>query len=180
MKYMRIRFPVTAAAGVLLGVALAGCSGVSVENDYDPSQDFSKFKSWTWAPMQPQADGSDYSRVSNLTLERIHGAVQCELTERGFTKMESDKTDFWVQHYAAVGQRIEPYAGYNHGWYGDDIIVTEEGTIVVDFISPKDKRLVWRGTARSAIDDSMTPEERETRIREAVKEILAQFPPKKN
>ena len=166
--------------GLFLGVLIAGCSGISVEHDYDPNVDFSRFKTWAWAPMQPQADGSEFSRVSNLTMERIHGAVESELTGKGYSKAEPDKADFWVQHYAAVGQRIEPYAGYNHGWYGDDIIVTEEGTIVVDFVSPKDKRLVWRGTARSAIDEDMTPEEREERIREAVKDILAQYPPKKN
>jgi hypothetical protein len=165
---------------LFLGAALAGCSGISVEHDYDPNVDFSRFKTWAWAPPQPQADGSDFSRVSNLTMERIHGAVERELTGKGYPTSEPDKADFWVQHYAAVGQRVEPYAGYNHGWYGDDIIVTEEGTIVVDFISPKDRRLVWRGTARSAIDEDMTPEDRESRIREAVKEILAQFPPKKS
>ena len=178
MNFIGIRFLAT-AAGVLLGIALAGCSGISVDNDYDPSQDFSKLKTWAWAPMQPQADGGEFSRISNLTIERIHGAVASELNQKGYRMTDDKKADFWVQHYAAVGQRIEAYAGYNYGWYGDDVIVTEEGTIIVDIVSPKDKRLIWRGTARSAIDDDMTPEERETRIVESVQKILAQFPPQR-
>lgn len=164
---------------LFLGVVIGGCSGIDVSHDYDPSQDFSRFRTWAWTPSTPQADGGEYSQVSKLTHERIHGAVEGELARKQYRKTEADSADFWVQHYAAVGQKIEPYAGYDHGWYGDDIIVTEEGTIVVDIVSPKDKRLLWRGTASSAVDADLTPEERESRIKEAVREILAQFPPKR-
>jgi len=167
-------------AWLFVGVALAGCSPIDVSEDYDRTQDFTKLHKWAWAPPVPQADGSGYSEISSLTHKRITSAVEGQLAMKQYTKTEPDKADFWVRHYASVGQQLQSYPGYN-GWYGegDDIVVVEEGTIVVDFLSPKDKRLLWRGKATSAVDPDMTPEEREKRIAESVQKILAQFPPKR-
>ena len=165
---------------LFLGVAFAGCSPIDVSEDYDRTQDFSRLKSWAWAPPVPQADGSGYSEISSLTHKRITSAVEGQLTMREFKKTEPDRADFWVRHYASTGQKVEAYPGYD-GWYGygDDIAVVDEGTIVIDFLHPKDKRLLWRGTGTEVIGSDMTPEERETRIAEAVQKILAQFPPKR-
>jgi len=60
-----------------------------------------------------------------------------------------------------------------------DVYQYEEGSLVLDVIDPAQSELVWRGTASKAIDRSWTPEERETEVREAVRALLAEFPPKK-
>ena len=165
---------------LFLGVAFAGCSGIDVSEDYDRNQDFARLRTWAWAPPVPQADGSGYSEISSLTHKRITSAVEGEMMRKMYQKTEPNRADFWVRHYASTGQKLEAYPGYN-GWYGegDELAVVEEGTIVVDFVSPKDKRLLWRGKATSVIDESMTPEERENRIDESVQKILEQFPPKR-
>jgi hypothetical protein len=165
---------------LFMGVALAGCSGIDVSQDYDRNQDFSRLRTWAWAKPAPQVDGSGYSEISSLTHKRISSAVEGELTKKMYQKTEADRADFWVRHYASTGQKVEAGPGYN-GWYGygDDVYVVEEGTIVVDFLSPKDKRLIWRGKATSDITDDMSPTDRENRIVEAVQKILAQFPPKR-
>jgi hypothetical protein len=166
--------------GLFIGVVLAGCSGIDVSEDYDRNQDFARLRSWAWAPPVPQADGGGYSVVSNMTHQRITRSVEGELTKKMYNKMEPDQADFWVRHYASIGQKPEAYPGYD-GWYGDgdEFTVVEEGTIVVDFISPKDKHLLWRGKATSIVDEDMSPEERDSRIVEAVQKIMDQFPPRK-
>jgi hypothetical protein len=50
---------------------------------------------------------------------------------------------------------------------------------VIEVINAKGKRLVWRGTARTAIAPDLTVLERNARIQDAVRQILDQFPPKK-
>src|SRR5262245_49200818 len=113
---------------LFMGVALAGCSGIDVSEDYDRGQDFSKLRTWAWAQPLPQADGSGYSEISSLTHKRITSAVEGELTQKMYKKTEPDRADFWVRHYASTGEKVEAYPGYN-GWYGygDDLYVVEEG-----------------------------------------------------
>jgi hypothetical protein len=38
---------------------------------------------------------------------------------------------------------------------------------------------VWRGTATGIVDPTATPEERQQTIRDAVREVLSEFPPKR-
>jgi hypothetical protein len=53
----------------------------------------------------------------------------------------------------------------------------EEGTLFIDVIDPKRNTMIWRGSATARVTPDLTPEERETRIGEAVRAILAKFPP---
>jgi hypothetical protein len=162
-------------AWLIWGLLIGGCSDLSVDQDFDPKFDFGNFKTWSWAERTPQADGPGAADVSSLTHERIRAAIEQELRVKGYSMENPAGADFWVRHHAAIGQRIEVYPG--DGWYGDDVRSYDEGTIVVDVLNPKDKRLVWRGTARGAVDPDLTPREQEERIQESVREILAQFPP---
>jgi len=165
-------------AWIFLGVLLAGCGGPSIHQDYDPKEDFTKVKTWAWAPTQPQASGpTDPMAVSTLTQERIHRSVEAELTRKGMSQVDANSADVWVQHYAVVEQQV--VVGAQRLFRGNDVSSYDKGTIIVDLVTPKTKRLVWRGTASDVVDPDLTPNERETRIQEAVKEILDQFPPGK-
>lgn len=162
---------------LIVAAVLGGCSGIEVSHDYDPGQDFRALRTWAWAPVKPDSV-SEISRVSTLSHERIQRAVANELTSRHFREVELVEADFWVRYHAAVGQRVEGEPNSSDGWYTSDLWVQDEGTLVVDVISVKDHRLVWRGAARTEIEFEMTPEEREARIQELVRRIFEQFPPK--
>jgi len=163
---------------LFLGLLIGGCSGPSVNQDYDPKHDFTKFKTWAWAPTPPQADGSsDPLAISSLTRERIHRSIEREMALKGYQMVDQAGADFWVQHYAVIEQSVVVEPGYD--WGHDDVSTYEKGTIIIDVVTPKNKRLVWRGTASDAVDPDLTPKEREDRIQNAVHEILNQFPPKK-
>jgi hypothetical protein len=52
------------------------------------------------------------------------------------------------------------------------------GELILDFVSnDDDKKLLWRGTGRSKIQDKRTPEERQQVITKVVDAMLKQFPP---
>jgi hypothetical protein len=159
---------------VLLG---AGCSSITVHHDYDPNQDFSTLRRWAFASPTPPKTGS-LSEVTALTYDRIRKAIEEQLALKGYQKLDSNP-DFLVRPQAGAGQKVEVEPGYGYGWYGNQVQVVDEGTLVIDILSVKERRLVWRGTAQGAVDPNLNPEERDARIREAVQKVLADFPPKK-
>jgi hypothetical protein len=165
---------------LILGILAVGCSDVRVNHDHDPSQDFSLLKTWAWAPGVPQADGSEFTMVSSLAQRRIRNAVTSELAKRQYSEVGVDQADFWVREYAAVGHQLQVDPGYGfYGFDSNEARIYDEGTIIIDVITPKDKKLVWRGTARGAIEGDLTPKEREQRVQEAVSRIFEKFPPEK-
>lgn len=58
-----------------------------------------------------------------------------------------------------------------------DIYEYEEGSLILDFVDPKTKNLIWRGSGKAQVDSAMTPESRDKLINEAVAKILKNFPP---
>ena len=53
----------------------------------------------------------------------------------------------------------------------------EEGTLILDFVDTRSKKMIWRGSANADVSDATTPEKREKIIDDAVENILKYFPP---
>ena len=53
----------------------------------------------------------------------------------------------------------------------------EQGTLVIDLVDRRTKKLVWRGTAQAALSETPSKAEREATIDEAVKKMFEKFPP---
>jgi hypothetical protein len=101
--------------------------------------------------------------------------------------------DFTVSAFTAIRQRASVYYphvspwgchGWGHSWWGWSpwwggpyVSTWDEGTLVLDVADGRTRAPLWRGTASRAIDYDLTPEERRARLREAVREVLANFPP---
>jgi hypothetical protein len=51
-----------------------------------------------------------------------------------------------------------------------------KGTLIIDFIDPKKKVLLWRGWAKTNVDLKQSGDKLQALAKEAVKEILAKFP----
>lgn len=160
-------------------LALAACSGITVTHDYDPEADFSSLRTYAWYAAPAAAAG-----VDSLTTQRIARAVDAELPARGYRKVDSGP-DFLVHALASINQRIEAVpttTSMGYGWRGGyraygtgtEIRTYDEGTLILDVISPATKQLLWRGVARAAVSGNRSPEERE-----AVAMILESFPPRK-
>lgn len=81
--------------------------------------------------------------------------------------------------YNRFGFRSRYYGfGYGSSFYGAgglDVYQYKEGTLILDFIDPESKELIWRGLYSDEIDRSGIISEE--KINKAVKEILKQFPP---
>jgi hypothetical protein len=162
---------------------LAGCSTISVNQDYDPAYDFSKLKTFGFIPITAEAG------IDQLNADRLGEALKTNLTAKGFTLAE--KADFGIALFftKSTKTQVTSSGGYGYGYgygyrgYGGmgytDVYQYDEGTLVVDFIDMAENKLVWRGIGSGVVSDNPSVEERTANINNAVMQILDQFPPTK-
>jgi hypothetical protein len=160
----------------LLCYIVGGCSTISVNHDFDPSADFTKYKSFDWIP-QPDVKGKN-----PLVYKKIVTAVERHFANRGMNRTES-APDFLLAMHTGTQTKINVtdwgYTYVGRGWVGRDIDVYQyqEGTLILDVIDSGSKELVWRGSATGTIDPKADPATREANLQAAVDKLLKNFPP---
>ena len=182
---------IVAVSVLLLIWTVVGCSSMKIQTRADPEADFSGFNSYSWL-RHPQ--GAD-ARVGPQVGMWIVGAIDEEMTGKGFHRRDPGESDFQVGYHATVRgtmevSNIDSYYGYgiprSSPWMYYNVGSTQqqsaahyynEGVIVIDIVDARVNRLVWRGTAQAEVKGDVEPEQQQERIREAVRKILADFPP---
>ena len=168
---------VTLLFACLIALTVSCSSVYHVGYDYDQQTNFAGLKTYNWLPVPKGV------KVNTFVQERIKNAVNSELEAKGL-RMTSDKPDFLIAMQTMRKER-ESYApqssGYTYGpsWRGPrySTYTYEEGTLVLDFVDPTSKKLIWRGTASGVVDSKMTPEKIDKLVNEAVQKTLKNFPP---
>jgi len=185
--------------GTLLILALSGCSSMTVNSDYDPSEDFKALKTYDWIPGGRKPTGDPRIDDNTLLDTRVRRAVDSELAAKGFRKLTDGQPDFWVVYHVTLDKKtdittLNNYYGYGPGWgygYGSPyrpygwggpretyVYQYEEGTLILDIVEPGTRELMWRGYATDEVQLSDSPGKKEAQVNEAVSRILALFPPK--
>jgi hypothetical protein len=168
-------------------VLVVGCSSIyGVSYDYNKYTNFARLRTYDWLPFAANNENRKNEKIDNINLTRIRTAVSNQLESKGL-EVSSEHPDFLIAVYLKTKERLSvinyggpyvyPYYGYGPYWGTSRIVQYEEGTLLLDFIDPKSKKLIWRGSAKSDLDSVSTPEKREKMIYEAVQKILANFPP---
>ncbi len=60
----------------------------------------------------------------------------------------------------------------------DYMRIYEQGSVILDFVSPDATRLLWRGSVQAGIDRSNTQAQRVTRINDVIGKLLQRLPPR--
>lgn len=169
-----------------------GCSQVSVQTDFDQSADFASLKTYAWYDGEQPTTGDP--RADNPMLDqRVRTAVETVLNEKGFTKTDA-APDFLLIYHAAVSKEIgvttTTQPGYSAGYYGWNYVYSpvwieqsasytyNQGSLILDVVDAKSEKLIWRGSAQANVDDVNTQQQRKNLMNEAVRGMLAKFPPK--
>ena len=170
---------------LVVAVLLSACTSLRVASDFDKDVDFKNYKTYNF-----YEKGLEKLEVNGLDKKRMMAAVDTEMQAKGFTKtanpdlfvnlvvMKRERTDVYDNgFYSPWGWR----GGWGWGWgpyWGVGIRSFDryqEGLFIIDFLDPKTKMHVWHGRGDGFNLDSF--KNREERINEGVKEILAQYPP---
>ena len=178
-------------AAALAALFIQGCStGAQVRVDYDQKADFQALRSYAWAPMTAE-EQQEKSRNS-LTHERIQSAIDAHLAARGYQKVGEAQADFLVTHTVTVESRTQvqnTQMSVGYGRYGTrggvgygipvdtTVYQYKVGTLIIDVIDARQKRLVWRGSGEQTLGEEQTPEKRTEIINTTVNEVLGRFPP---
>jgi hypothetical protein len=160
------------------------CSPISVLVDYDRYTDFTKFKNYKWIKQKSKSDDKVIF-LNEINKKRFASAIQNELSEKGFQRIEEDKPDFSVVYHVRLDKKIDTaYYNYTYGPYYEQNTkerVFQRGTIIVDIIDAKWKQLVWRGVAEGVLSEKeenwSKSTDMDTFIFKVVREILKDFPP---
>ena len=154
---------------LLLLFLCATSAAEKIRVHYDKSVDFSKYKTYGWAPIGAVAHPM-------LALD-IVGAVDSEMKSRGLTKVPSNP-DLLVQIYGSVDSEVSMTSNnpiysatggippfdpsmtspgnslYWDNYYGNSTVVVHPGQLIVDIIDARAKKLVWRGMGSEAISNN--------------------------
>jgi hypothetical protein len=185
---MRKTWLAVLAATLILG----GCSGIQVNQDYDPATNFKSMQTYRWESEAQEKTGD--LRIDNpLRNTRIRTAVERQLSSKGFVKSANGTPTFLVRYQYTLRQKIESGGagggiGFGIGSYGrhggvaigtgNDIREYDEGSLTIDFVDPASQTLLWRGTGTQRFREYKDPEKASRDIDMLVEKILAQFPPR--
>ena len=173
---------------------LGACQSQQINRDFDASRDFAGYRSWSWQEPAVQYKPDDPRIRSDLTEQRLRGAVSEQLDQRGLRPAATGAAgNLRVQVWLIVDQRQQQvstgfgggFGGYWGNYWGGPAynetrtVDYKVATVQIDLFDGKDGKLVWRGSAERIMrNDEGNPTQRETVIREAVARVLSQYPPR--
>ena len=175
---------------VVIATVLVGCSTNNIRFDYDESVDFGQYRTYDFID-NAGPDGEGYqSLFSNYMMN----AIALEMEKRGYVKAENP--DLFVNFNASLEDKtqvrqtttpttVSPYYGYRRGYYdpwvgygyGTETTVSQytEGTVNIDLIDAREKRLVWEAVSVGRVTDKAL-ENLQATINEGVPEFFEFYP----
>jgi len=187
----------SATLGVLAAVAVLQAAKVQVKADQDKQFDFKNVRTWGWdieeagdVKMARAAD-DDPAPIKKRYGPTIVDAITRELTQLGLAAAAPPATPDLRFHYyllvtvgfdtQTMGQflpavplwGLPPFAPSTSAYS-----IIQQGSLVLDAVSPAAGRVVWRCIAQTEIELERTPEQRDKRLREVIHELVRRFPRK--
>lgn len=165
-------------------------SAEKIRVHYDKSLDFTRFKTYGWAPHGAVAHPM-------LALDMV-GAIEQELNSRGMKKV-AENPDLLIEIYGAVDSEVSMTSNnpiynatggippfdpsmtspgdslYWDGYYGNSTVVVYPGQLVIDLIDTKTKKLAWRAFAAEAISPN-NPDKLESEANSTIAKMFKQYP----
>jgi hypothetical protein len=181
-------FHLSRVAGLLIMICcFVSCEpALKVTHDYDKSANFQQYKTFSIVQLSQQ-----HQSLSQLNQNRIISSVRAEMIKKGF--QESGDPDLLVDmttilkdqqtvtantNYYGYGGYYRPYGwggGMSSGYTTYDVQNYKDGSLVIDVVDAKTKKLIWEGIGNKEIDKPASDPDKQ--IAAAVTAIMASFPP---
>jgi hypothetical protein len=163
----------------LAALALTACATTNVRSFVERGIDVQQYRTYSWGPPHEQATGDPRLDNNRFFQERIEAAVEHNLNARGFEKTAGRESDLLIRYYASVEQLVNANGADRAFVPCEDCrpFVFDAGTIVIDLIDARTKRMVWRGWQEGSIDGLIDNQAwMEKRVDESVARILERLP----
>jgi hypothetical protein len=177
---------------LLFTLIITGCAvKPAVFTVADPQQNFSLYKTFTWANENPMSVQSDYM-VSSFIGAKVMHSIKAEIESKGYQYVD-DKAGADMSVSFSIGARdkvkvfndpvvISPSWRWGREYWEPNFNRTTtsnyvKGALAIDVFDTKRKAPIWHGSASK----KLSQEEKKgstTGVAPAVKAILADFPAK--
>lgn len=172
---------------LVLMATIHGCAPtLKVTSDFDRAADFSPFKTF-------MLSSNENGHMSELNAARVFNAIRDNMQKKGFTEVSAD-ADLLVNAVSIMQSKISvtantySYGGVYrpYGYWGVgagsssttfDTHTYVDGSLIIDIVNRKEKKLLWQGIGNAEIDKTI--ENPDKFIRDAVASIMQGFPPGK-
>ena len=164
---------------------LIGCSALlETGSQQAPGASFARRSTFRFLP-----DSSAPTTTSNYWRGEIGQALLSALNSKGYRFFPSRQTDFVVVYHIVLADHetlanLDPYLAPNQTTMMDISKLQDprhpgeaaKGAIIIDFLDPKQKKLLWRGWAKIKFAQVQPGPSMQTLAKLAVDQILAKFP----
>ncbi len=175
---------------LLVLLASLGAQAQKIHVSYDKALDFSKFKTYAWAP---------HGAVGHpLLAADVVGAIEDQLKAKGL-RLTADNPDLVIQVYGSIDQDssmtsndplymgtggIPPFDPSAFGpalagTWGNTTVTIHKGQLVVDLLDVSTKKLVWRGMATDNLSAN-NPKKLESQVNNSILKMFKQYPAAKS
>jgi Domain of unknown function (DUF4136) len=148
---------------------------IPVDLEYDHATDFSRYKTFAWAPFQePAPNAANHVRITR--------AVERELEAKGLTKVPPGEASLLARYQAKLEKKFRGKQTQSESpWQPSNkrtivnIDSVKIGTMILDLWDAGTKDLVWQ--ARLSMP-APSPDRVEEAINKSVKRLMEEYPPK--
>ena len=165
---------------LLLIFLLISCASTQVKYDYDPSADFSSYRTYNYF--------SDINTgLSELDTKRLFRALDSVLQQKGMKLSEEPEfliniqgQSYYNPQTSSVGVGVGGTGGNVGGGVSIGVPVgggTMEREIIFDFVDNEKDQLFWQAVSSSNISENASPDARDKKIAEMVTKVLSKYPP---
>lgn len=149
----------------------------TVRTSFVPGIKFSKYHTYMWVSVKGQTTDSTLG-------EQIKRSLDSQFLAKGLMKVDQS-ADLYVDYQIAVSKvkKWEVYEDWTQTGPTQRLpqrrqVTIDVGTLVIDMYDTAKKDLVWSGRAHKVVDFNSSPEDRQTNLDKAARQLLMDFPPK--
>jgi hypothetical protein len=172
-------------AGFITAVAVftaAGCASMNVSSHIERGVNFSQFVTYDWGPPDNLPVGDPRLDNNPFFNDYLQGAIEKKLAAKGFELATGGDADLLVHYHASVNQRVDVYTadqryGYCYGNCEPQVVDYDQGTLVIDIVDAKTKKVVWRGWAQDTMTGVIDNQDRlQKQVDEGVTKMMLLLP----
>jgi len=176
---------------LVLGLAMSPAWGQKVQTQYDPSTDFSRYKTYAWKERKLLTrQGPDADKQLD---ETIVSAVNAQLKAKGMVETQ-ESPDLYLSYRGGglpgsqgSGEPVDVRAVDIGSPYNTPIVAgavpnvwfSVQGQIVFDFVDPKSSATIWSSSLQKKFkNQSELPKNFDRELDQMVRKAFRDFPPK--
>ena len=143
---------------------------------------FSDYVTYDWEPPDNLPVGDPRLDNNPFFNDYLQGAIERRLAAKGLERAAGTPPDLLVHYHATVSQKLDVYRADSHLGYCYDncrpqYVEYEQGTLVLDIVDTRTRRVVWRGWAEQSLSGVIDDQHRlEREVERGVVKMMQRLP----